>query len=216
MAKPIAGQEDATDTKNGKRRERRNRDSNVIDEAIGVMSEKGYAATSIQEVADRVGVLKGSLYHYFSSKEELLFRILEQSHQQTSEIRDAVTEQNLPPREHLLEHVRRVSQWFLENRDRANIFFTEIRHLSGDRLTEATQWGRTFETDVSHLVVAGQEAGTIRSDLDQRLISRFIIGAVNNIRSWPSRPTSTVQFSNDELLAALILLISDSLGPADS
>ena len=44
--------------------------------------EKGYEATSIQDIADAVGILKGSLYYYITSKEDLLFEILEDVHQQ--------------------------------------------------------------------------------------------------------------------------------------
>ena len=59
--------------------DRRNREHEVVEAAVKVFYEKGYAASTIQDVADVVGVLKGSLYHYISSKEDLLFRILQQS-----------------------------------------------------------------------------------------------------------------------------------------
>src|SRR4051812_25001793 len=52
---------------------KRNREAEVIDAAVEVFFEKGYSAASIQDVADRVGVLKGSLYYYIDSKEDLLF-----------------------------------------------------------------------------------------------------------------------------------------------
>ena len=191
-------------------RTRYNRDEKVIAAAVAVMSDKGYAATSVQEVADRVGVLKGSLYHYFSSKEELLFRILEESHEQVREIRTAVAQLDLPPLESLLEYVTRSSTWYLENRDRANIFFTEMKNLSGDRLVAANRWGREFERGVSDYVSAGQLDRTIRTDLDQRLVTRFILGAVNNVRFWPSRPSGK-QFGNEEIVSALVLLIRDAI-----
>ncbi|TAP39099.1 TetR/AcrR family transcriptional regulator [Arthrobacter sp. S39] len=193
-------------------RERYNRDDNVIAAAISVMSEKGYASTSIQEVAERVGVLKGSLYHYFSSKEELLFRILEESHEQSREIHRAVIELDLPPVETLLLYVRRLSEWYLANIERANIFFTEMKHLSGERHVAAAGWGRAFERDISEQVIAGQADGSIRDDIDQRLLTRFIIGAVNNVRFWPSRRSSH-KFDDDSIVAALVALIGDSIMP---
>lgn len=191
-------------------RERFNRDSHVMAAAVAVMSEKGYAATSIQEVADRVGVLKGSLYHYFNSKEELLYRILEESHEQVREIRAAVDALELPPLESLLEYLRQSSAWYLANLDRANIFFTETKNLSGERLEAAWEWGRSFERTVSDEVARGQDAGTIRSDIDQRLITRFILGTVNNVRSWPSRPSGK-QFADQQIVDALIQLVRDAI-----
>lgn len=190
-------------------RERFNRDDNVIAAAVSVMSEKGYASTSIQEVADRVGVLKGSLYHYFNSKEELLYRILEESHEQSREIHREVIELDLPPVETLLLYVRRLSEWYLANIERANIFFTEMKHLKGERQVAAAGWGRAFERDISDQVIAGQADGSIREDIDQRLLTRFIIGAVNNVRFWPSRRSSR-QFDNDSIVDALVTLVGAS------
>ncbi|KAE8765900.1 TetR/AcrR family transcriptional regulator [Georgenia thermotolerans] len=189
--------------------ERRNRDSAVIAAAITVMSQKGYAATSIQEVADRVGVLKGSLYHYFRSKEELLFRILEESHEQVVEIEHEVAALDLSAFEELLEYVRRSSTWYLSNIDRANIFFSERNQLTGDRLTEAQAWGRAFEKHIAKLLTSAQTDGDVRSDMDQRLLTRFVLGALNNIRFWPSR--SGKSFSNDEMAAALVSLTRSAI-----
>lgn len=194
--------------------ERRNRDDAVMAAAIEVMSARGYTATSIQDVADRVGVLKGSLYHYFSSKEELLFRIVEESHEQTSRIAEEVAGLGLSPLEELLEYLRRSSVWYLENRDRANIFFTDRRHLTGERLTQSNGWGRFFERHIQALVAAGQENGEIRPDVELRLITRFLLGAVNNVRFWPSR--SGKSFGVAEISEALVALTRSAIatGPA--
>ncbi|MEO5321587.1 TetR/AcrR family transcriptional regulator [Arthrobacter sp. CC3] len=191
--------------------QRRNRDQVVLEEAIHVISERGYAGTSIQEVADRVGVLKGSLYHYFSSKEELLFRILEQSHKETTDIAEEVAQLGLPPLEELLEYLKRSSLWYIANVQRANIFFTEMRNLTGDRLAEAKTWGRYFESHIQRLVTSAQESGEIRSDQDPRLITRFVIGAVNNVRDWPSR--SGKKFSATDIAEALVALVRNAVAP---
>ncbi|SDZ01476.1 transcriptional regulator, TetR family [Geodermatophilus africanus] len=192
--------------------ERRNRDDAVMAAAIEVMSARGYSATSIQDVADRVGVLKGSLYHYFSSKEELLFRIVEESHKQTSRIAEEVATMGLSPLEELLEYLRRSSIWYLENRDRANIFFTDRQHLTGDRLAESNEWGRFFERHIQALVAAGQANGEIRPDVELRLITRFLLGAVNNVRFWPSR--SGKAFGVLEISEALVALTRSAVATA--
>ena len=189
--------------------ERRNRDATVIAAAITVMSKKGYAASSIQEVADLVGVLKGSLYHYFASKEELLYRIVEESHEQTKEIRIQISNRKLGALEELLEYVRQASLWYLANVDRANIFFTEMKNLTGDRLADARGWGRDYERHIQDLVIAAQENGDVRADLDPRMITRFILGAVNNVRYWPSR--SGKIFENDELVEGLVRLTRSAI-----
>src|SRR6195952_3331686 len=139
------------------RQERFNRDQNVIDSATSVMSERGYAATSVQEIADRVGVLKGSLYHYFSSKEELLFRVLSESHLDAVRIAGEVEELGLEPIDELMEFLRRFCLWFLANVDRANIFFTEARQLTGERLAENQTNGRQFANILQDFDFAARE-----------------------------------------------------------
>ncbi|MFJ8816579.1 TetR/AcrR family transcriptional regulator [Amycolatopsis thermoflava] len=191
--------------------ERRNRDDVVLATAIAVMAERGYSATSVQEVADRVGVLKGSLYHYFSSKEELLFRIVESSHLETSAIAEDVAGLGLSPFKELLEWLRRSAVWYLENRERAAIFFTDRRHLTGERRDASNAWGRTFEARIARLVDAARADGEIRDDIDPRLVARFVIGTLNDVRFWPSR--SGKPFTTEEMADALVLLTRSAVTP---
>jgi AcrR family transcriptional regulator len=203
MAKTLAETKPATSTT------RRNRDANVIAAAISVMSERGYPATSIQEVADRVGVLKGSLYHYFSSKEELLFRILDESHQQNAEVVARVSALNLSAFEELLEYLRQSSMWYLANVERANIYFSESRHLTGDRLVESQKKSRDYERYIQNLVMVAQEDGDIRVDIEYRLISRYVLGSINNIRSSPSR--SGKVYSSQAIVDAFIAMTRSAI-----
>lgn len=189
---------------------RKNRDKEVLAVAISVMSERGYSATSIQEVADRVGVLKGSLYHYFGSKEELLFRILTESHAESMEIMEAAAELRLAPLQELCEFLSQSAFWYLKNIDRANIYFTETRHLTGDRLIETRLRGRNFERHIKNLITEAQNQGQISGDLDVRLTVRFVIGTLNNIRSWPSRSGET--YTDKELVEAFTVFIRGALG----
>ncbi|MGQ0367977.1 TetR/AcrR family transcriptional regulator [Leucobacter sp. Z1108] len=173
------------------------------------MSERGYSATSIQEVADRVGVLKGSLYHYFDSKEDLLWRILAESHATMDGLQEEIKAQGLRPYEELMEYIRRQTIWYLENRERANIYFTERRHLTGDRRQRALEAGKEFEKYVRDLVIAAQEDGDVRQDQDYRLITRFLTGALNGVRFWPSR--SGKQFSIEEITEASVALVRSAI-----
>lgn len=197
--------------KNGKRQgiKRRNRDLDVMAAAISVMSDRGYAATSVQEIADRVGVLKGSLYHYFSSKEELLFRILSESHRESDAIMQDVAALNLEPLEELSEFLRRECLWFLSNVSRANIYFTASSDLTGPRLKEIQSSGRGFTDHLLKLITAAQNTGQIASNIDASLLTRFVLGSLTNVRAWPSR--SGESFSKDEMADAFVRLVRNAL-----
>jgi AcrR family transcriptional regulator len=189
--------------------ERRNRDENVIAAATTVMSERGYSATSIQEIADRVGVLKGSLYHYFSSKEELLFRVLSESHAESDKITLEVTALGLSPLDELSEFLRRLCLWYLTNVDRANIYFTESRHLTGERHKITQQRGRAFTQHLHDLIAAAQQNGQIKSTLDPNLLTRYVLGSLNNVRAWPSR--SGKDTGKDAMADAFVQLTRNAL-----
>ena len=57
----------------------------IIDEAIRLMHAKGYAATSIQDVANQFDFTKAAFYYYVKNKEELLYEVLLQTLQETVE-----------------------------------------------------------------------------------------------------------------------------------
>jgi len=65
---------------------RGSRQAEVTQAAVEIFAQKGYRAASIQDVADKVGVLKGSLYYYIDSKEDLLWRIIEDVHKEWAAI----------------------------------------------------------------------------------------------------------------------------------
>src|SRR6201990_3672250 len=69
----------------GARKPREERWSELIEVATDVFYAKGYDAASLQDIADRLGMLKGSLYYYIQSKEELLSDIIQTMHDEVSD-----------------------------------------------------------------------------------------------------------------------------------
>lgn len=168
----------------GRTVERRNRDIEVLEAAIRIMAAKGYSAMSVQEVADAVGVLKGSLYHYFSSKEDLLFRVIEDSYSRASATAQEVASLGLEPGEELFEYLRRQAVWYFTQPDRVKIYFTEARHLKGERLEQMKKRGREYEKRLLDLIVAAKEAGSIRSRTDPRILCRYVEGSLEGLGNW--------------------------------
>lgn len=162
--------------------DRRNRDAEVIEAAVEVFYAKGYSAASIQDVADIVGLLKGSLYHYISSKEDLLFRIFSGSHQQALEIMELVNARGLPPKEHLAAYLNDIILWYIANVQRVSLYFNEWRYLTGENAEAVRRQRREFSDYVHSLLVAAEEQ--LRPDTDVKLATFFILGAINNIPIW--------------------------------
>src|ERR1700733_3944476 len=101
--------------------------------ACEVFALKGYSAASIQDVADKVGVLKGSLYYYIETKEDLLWRIVEDVHAQSAEILEEALALDVTPIERIRIFIARHVEWYLTNLQEVGVFFREWRHLTGER-----------------------------------------------------------------------------------
>jgi len=161
-----------------------NRESEILEAAVAIFAQKGYSAASLQDVADAVGLMKGSLYHYIDSKESLLFRIFEEAHVQANAIIESIEELNLGPGEKLREFTRRLSIFYVGSRDRANIYFTEWRHLTGTDAETVAARQRDMRVYVRTLISDAQDAGLTRKHLDVRIAAYFLLAAVNGIQPY--------------------------------
>ena len=110
------------------------RDQEVLEAAAKVFHTRGYADASVQDIADELGILKGSLYHYIDSKEDLLFRLLQQTHDEVQAILDEVAAlPDLTPLERLAEYVRREVTYTSRNLAKMAIYYHDVDQLSDER-----------------------------------------------------------------------------------
>jgi TetR/AcrR family transcriptional regulator, cholesterol catabolism regulator len=157
---------------------RKRRDQEVIDAAAKVFYERGFAGASVQDVADELGILKGSLYHYIETKEDLLFRLLEQLHNEIQAILEEVAATDgLEPLQQLELYVRKQVLFNLENLPRVTVYYNDYERLSPDRRAHITACRRAHERYVTAVIEQAQRAGDANPELDARLLSNFIHGA---------------------------------------
>jgi AcrR family transcriptional regulator len=155
--------------------------------AVQVFFDKGYAASSVQDIATAVGVLKGSLYYYIDSKEDLLLWIVEDVHAQSKAILDEVRALDAPAIERLREYVERHLNWYLANLEEVTVFFRDSRYLTGDSQRTATSRRRAYERAIRNLITVAQEEGDVDAAIDPRSAAHFILSAVNHVPDWYRR-----------------------------
>ena len=189
--------------------DRRNRDVDVIDAAVEVFYAKGYSAASIQDVADLVGVLKGSLYHYISSKEELLFRIFEGSHEQAMQLMNDITQRDLPPKQRLDAYLNEIVHWYLSNVERVSLYFNEWRYLTGDYADAVRKHRKVFADFVRDILEEASDE--LRPGVDLRLATVYILGAINYIPLWYRKtgPYSAARVAQEFSSMSLHLAFAD-------
>ena len=122
-----------TETSNRRSRAPRRRQTEIVEAAARVFHEKGYESTSIQDIAEAVGILKGSLYYYIRSKEDLLYEIILDVHEDALANIRQVDEGDGDALQKVRAFVTSHLVFNAENLTKMGVFFHDFRSLSGER-----------------------------------------------------------------------------------
>src|ERR1700683_5628782 len=105
----------------------RRRDREVLKAATGVFYKRGYADATVQDVADALGMLKGSLYYYIRSKEELLHLLAAEVHDDVDSLLSDVTgEPGLSALGRVQEYVRRQVIYNVDNLAAISVYYHDV------------------------------------------------------------------------------------------
>jgi TetR/AcrR family transcriptional regulator, cholesterol catabolism regulator len=171
------------------KRRRRDRRAELHAAAIKVFQEKGYAHATIQDLAEEVGVLKGSVYHYISSKEDLLKTILDDAYTARTEL-IAQTDGIEDPAEHLRQIIELYVVWHIEHVEEARIVRRESRHLTGRLKATTKRRTASFGQFLLGLIEEAQAATGKAGLPEPPHVLRHILGAVESIPEW-HRPSGS-------------------------
>lgn len=168
------------------------REREIIDAAAVIFHRQGYADASVQEVADAVGILKGSLYYYIDSKEDLLFRMLQEVHEDALEIVQEIEALQATPLEKLATYIQRHIEYNVSNLSKIAIYYHDFELLTPARRKQIVKQRGLYERFVVGLLQASQKNGEIDSEIDAKLAANAIFGAANWIYTWyrPDGPES--------------------------
>ncbi|MBB3665530.1 MULTISPECIES: TetR/AcrR family transcriptional regulator [Prauserella salsuginis group] len=156
----------------------------IVEAAAAVILEKGYSATSIQDIADRIGILKGSLYHYVRSKEDFLYKIIKDVYDEAIADMRSVTEAERAPLEQLAAFVRAHVLFAAKHLVAYTIQLREFDRLSEARRAEIREGGDTYVVVLQRILEEGQREGVIDGAIDPRLASIMITGELNSMTRW--------------------------------
>jgi AcrR family transcriptional regulator len=170
---------------------------------------KGFHATSMQDIADAVGLQKGSLYHYISSKEELLAGIMAEALAKYNSRLQAIVESDMPIREKVTAAIRTHFLGIAENLDMLTIFFRESYALTPEQAAEVNRGTKQYNDMFERLLAEAMDAGVLRKQ-DPKLTCRVVLGACNWFYRWyrPEGPRSLEQLADffvDTLLNGIAL-----------
>jgi AcrR family transcriptional regulator len=174
------------------RRVPRRRRAEVLDAATRVFHEKGYDATSIQDIADEVGILKGSIYYYISSKEDVLFELLKEVHEQAFNAVQEAIKVDGDALTRIRAFASTLARFNAEHPQRMGIFLHDFRSLSEPRRKEIVSERDRYDRMLRKLITEGQTQGVVCADVDPKLATLAIMGMINTISQW-YRPTGRLR-----------------------
>jgi len=105
------------------------REDEILAAAARIFREKGYHGTSVRDIAEAVGLLKGSLYHYIRSKDELLARLFEGLLEDTVRELGSIVARDASPEARLRDMVRAYADAVMAHHDAVGLYLREWRSL---------------------------------------------------------------------------------------
>jgi TetR/AcrR family transcriptional regulator, cholesterol catabolism regulator len=173
-----------------------------------LFAQKGYRATTVREIADAAGILSGSLYHHFDSKESIGDEILSSFiNEVLADYRAAVTSAGSP--RSVLEQIVRSTSGTLSRHRAAlamlqhdwNYFSTQPRFAYLPKALREIE--RIWITQLN----LGKESGVFRADLDAKLTYRLL----RDVLWLPTQWRRTDGFSTDQVVDGLLRLLFDGI-----
>jgi AcrR family transcriptional regulator len=175
----------------------------VLDAAVTAFIEHGYDATSMGLLSSRLGLSKAAIYHHFPAKVELLRAALNEA---LDALEGVLLESGATTgsAEARLAYVLRGAVHVLVGKLPYVTLLLRVRGNS-DVEREALLRRREFDRAVTALVSAARDEGSVRSDIDPRVVTRLIFGMINSIVEWyrPEGEESADQLADDVLAMAL-------------
>lgn len=150
-----------------------------------LFAEKGFRNTTVRDIADEAGILSGSLYHHFDSKESMVDEILSTFQEELFGQYDEILASDADPRTKLEQAVRVSFDAIDQHHSEVAIFQNDAAYLStlagfaylDQRHSQSREFWMT-------LLREGLDAGVLRADLDLDLVYRFIRDTVWVAVNW--------------------------------
>ncbi|HUQ42377.1 MAG TPA: TetR/AcrR family transcriptional regulator [Candidatus Limnocylindrales bacterium] len=159
------------------------REDEILAAAARIFRQKGYHATSVRDIAESVGLLKGSLYHYIRSKEDLLARLFDGALEDTVRTLDEIASRDAAPTERLREMVKAYVRSVTENIDAVGLYLREWRSLPAPELARLRARRRAMRALFEQVIADGSRRREF-AGIDEKISALAILGMCNWLFEW--------------------------------
>ncbi|CAD7337924.1 MULTISPECIES: TetR/AcrR family transcriptional regulator [unclassified Sphingobium] len=210
-ARPLQRRGRAPKTGNGERRF-----EDIVLIAGELFSERGFNGTSLNDIADAVGVLKGSLYHYISSKEDLLYEVIKVGSEGLAENMRLCDHFASSPAEQLIAfcygHI--VLNAVPDRIHRGIVIIQDAKHLAPDKREQIFAERDAYQAYLRSIISRGMAANIFDAGIDQRISSFTILGVITSYIRWykPGGPITPHDLARDSAAFVIASLQPQSPG----
>jgi AcrR family transcriptional regulator len=167
--------------------------------SVELFAERGYAQTSVQEIVDAAGVTKGALYHYFKSKDDLLFDIYDRMLSLQLEHLEQIVARGLSSEETLRLVCEDVLVTSIEWLREGIVFFRSQHMLTAERQTEVKRRRRKYNDEFEAILERGRADGIVRTDIPSAILIAHFFSDPHYLAQWysPGGPLSKEQVASE-------------------
>ncbi|RJX25747.1 MAG: TetR/AcrR family transcriptional regulator [Dethiobacter sp.] len=155
----------------------------IIQTSVKLFNEKGYSATSVQDIADELNVTKAALYYYISSKEEILFEIFDQTMTTAENRLNKIMEQDMTVEKRIRSIIYNHIMAVFDEAPNISVFFTEKAHLLPENLESINTRRRNYEEIIAGVFKEGVEKNVLKK-VDILPTVYAVIGMCNWLYHW--------------------------------
>lgn len=180
-----------------------------------LFARRGFRNTTVRDIADAAGILSGSLYHHFDSKESMIDELLDTFQTELFETYDAIVASDRSPLAKIEAVVRASFDAIDKHHSEVAIFQNEASHLASyERFGYLTERNARFRDLWSGLLKEAMASRQLRADLDVDLVYRFLRDTVWVAVTW-YRPGGALAVTEvaDQYLAILLQGIATPTTP---
>src|SRR4051812_25381231 len=159
------------------------REDEILAAAARMFREKGYHGTSVRDIAESVGLLKGSLYHYIRSKEDLLARLFDGALEDTVSELTAIASRDASATDRLREMVAAYVRAVTANLDAVGLYLREWRALPPPELSRLRARRRAMRTLFEDVIAEGVRRREFATS-DVKISTLAILGMANWLFEW--------------------------------
>ncbi len=162
-----------------------------------LFAEQGYSSTSLQHIAEALGMLKGSIYYYIKTKDDLLFEVIKSVYVPGVERLRSTIGQGGDAVERLRRGLEGHIVYLIENSTATSVYLHEFDRLSASRKAELAEYD--YVELIRDLIRIGQDQGGFRRDLDPTIAAMSVLGSANWTYRWYRPGTRTPEVIAQQL-----------------